>query len=421
MRTNGRMGPRSSRRRDGAPQFGRKIGCGDFCSEGGWRSATSCAALAAVIVAAWLAPNSTKSAVANGDTRTVSFTNQHTNEEGSFTYMVNGQYNQAVLDKLNWFMRDWRLNEPTKMDPHLFDIIWEVYREVGLPPADRGLVRLPLAADQRDVRRRSSQVAEHSQHMQGKAIDAHFDDVGTGRNPRHRHADASRRRRLLSAGRTWVHIDSGSVRYWPRMSREAFARIFPDGKTVFIPSDGQPMPGYDWPRPRSSSAAVRSRPRAAADCSPGCSAVAAAPMTRRRRAAAKPLLSRVAAAAAPRRRSTGGRWAPVEIAEAGPIAVAKAKRDLPTGPAYAGPAPTAPAAPTPTPAPQPEAKLQVVAALEEPKVESDASAETPSSLPDRSQPFFSRPCRRAARPISSSSSHCSPTFRCRRRGPPTSP
>src|SRR5208283_2293656 len=40
----------------------------------------------------------------------------------------------------------------------------------------------------------------------------------------------------------------GSVRYWPRMSRDALTRLFPDGKTVFIPSDGQPMPGYELAR-----------------------------------------------------------------------------------------------------------------------------------------------------------------------------
>ena len=32
------------------------------------------------------------------------------------------------------------------------------------------------------------------------------------------------------------------------MSREALTRIFPDGKTVFIPADGQPMPGYEQAR-----------------------------------------------------------------------------------------------------------------------------------------------------------------------------
>ena len=34
-----------------------------------------------------IAPASTESAIANGDTRTISFVNEHTNESGSFTYL----------------------------------------------------------------------------------------------------------------------------------------------------------------------------------------------------------------------------------------------------------------------------------------------------------------------------------------------
>ena len=112
--------------------------------------------------------------------------------------MVNGVYDQAVLDKLNWFCRDWRLNEPTKMDPHLFDIIWEVYRESGSTQPIDVLSGYRSPQTNAMLRRRSRQVAEHSMHMQGKAIDAHFVDVGTGAHPRHRHAHAGGRRRLLS-------------------------------------------------------------------------------------------------------------------------------------------------------------------------------------------------------------------------------
>ena len=213
---------------------------------GGWRGATSSAALATVVIAAAVAPNSTELAVANGDTRTVTFSNQHTNEEGSFTYMVNGVYDQAVLDKLNWFMRDWRLNEPTKMDPKLFDIIWEVYRESGSHEPIDVLSGYRSPQTNAMLRRRSRQVAGHSLHMQGRAIDAHFLDVSTARI-----RDIAMRMEeggvgFYPTGMTpWVHIDSGDIRYWPRMSRDALTRLFPDGKTVFIPADGQPMPGYD--------------------------------------------------------------------------------------------------------------------------------------------------------------------------------
>src|ERR1700727_694255 len=206
-------------------------------------------AVAAAFTLAWLVPNSTESAVANGDTRKIMLSNQHTNESGSFTFMVNGVYDSGTLDKLNYFCRDWRLNEPTKMDPHLFDIIWEVYRESGSSQPIDVLSAYRSPQTNAMLRRRSRQVAEHSQHMQGKAIDAHFLDVSTGRI-----RDVAMRAQAGGVGfyptgnTPWVHIDSGSVRYWPKMSRDALTRLFPDGKTVFIPADGQPMPGYEQAR-----------------------------------------------------------------------------------------------------------------------------------------------------------------------------
>ena len=179
----------------------------------GWRQETSAAAVAASIVATTLAPNATESAVANGDTRTISFSNDHTGEEGSFTYMVNGVYDQAALDKLNWFMRDWRLNEPTRMDPRLFDIVWEVYRESGshLPINVFSAYRSPQTNAM--LARMSGGVATNSMHLQGKAADIHL----PGRSL------ASLHRAALHLGRggvgyypesDFVHVDTGRVRQW---------------------------------------------------------------------------------------------------------------------------------------------------------------------------------------------------------------
>jgi hypothetical protein len=39
-------------------------------------------------------------------------------------------------------------------------------------------------------------------------------------------------------------MDTGSIRHWPRMTHDELVKVFPDGKTVHIPSDGQPLPGY---------------------------------------------------------------------------------------------------------------------------------------------------------------------------------
>jgi uncharacterized protein YcbK (DUF882 family) len=212
-----------------------------------WRGGRKLAILVGVALYAFIrAPQSTQPAVADGDTRTITFVNNHTNESGSFTFRRNGGYDQAELDKLNWFMRDWRLNEPTKMDPRLFDVIWEVYRDSGSSQPIDVLSGYRSPQTNAMLRRRSRQVAEHSQHMQGKAIDAHFLDVGPAAI-----RDVAMRMQEGGVGfypigsTPWVHIDSGTVRYWPRMSRTALSRLFPDGKTVFIPADGQPMAGYE--------------------------------------------------------------------------------------------------------------------------------------------------------------------------------
>ena len=331
--------------------------------------AASRAATAAVLVAAWLAPNSTESAVANGDTRTVVFSNQHTNEQGSFTFMVNGVYDRTVLDKLNWFMRDWRLNEPTKMDPRLFDIIWEVYRESGSREPIDVLSGYRSPQTNAMLRLRSRQVAEHSQHMEGRAIDAHFVDVGPARI-----RDIAMRMEqggvgFYPTGVTWVHIDSGSVRYWPRMSRDALTRLFPDGKTVFIPSDGQPMPGYEQAK---AEIEARGGEIQTASSGGGLFAWLFGPHGGGADDAEESGGQEAIATASGRGggRSGGGG---VQIADAGPAAVAKAKLNLPTGPAYASapPAPVPKAAPAPEPAPKPE----VVAAQEPPQVESDASTD----------------------------------------------
>jgi uncharacterized protein YcbK (DUF882 family) len=364
-------------------------------------------AVAAAFTAAWLVPNSTESAVANGDTRTIILSDQHTNESGSFTFMVNGVYDQAVLDKLNWFCRDWRLNEPTKMDPHLFDIIWEVYRESGSTQPVDVLSGYRSPQTNAMLRRRSRQVAEHSMHMQGKAIDAHFVDVGPGRI-----RDIAMRMQAGGVGfyptgmTPWVHIDSGSVRYWPRMSRDALTRLFPDGKTVFIPADGQPMPGFEQARAEIEARGGEVQVARGGGIGGLFSWLfGGGGADDAEESGGGEATTTMATTGNARGGRGGGPQPQVEVADVGPEAVAKAKHDLPTGPAYASapePAPVAkPQAPDSGPeavakakrnlptgpayasavesAPTPPAKPQAVAELEQPNVASDVAPDEPPS------------------------------------------
>lgn len=191
----------------------------------------------------------TQDAVANGDTRTLTFHHNNTKESLTVTFRRNGQYDSAALQQLNWFLRDWRRDEPTRMDPRLFDTVWEVYREVGSeePVRVNSAYRSPQTNSM--LRRRSSAVAKNSQHMQGKALDFYLPDV-----PAERLRAIGMRLQNGGVGyypnayTPFVHLDVGSVRAWPRMTRDQLSRIFPDGRTVHIPSDGRPLPGYELAR-----------------------------------------------------------------------------------------------------------------------------------------------------------------------------
>jgi len=48
-----------------------------------------------------------------------------------------------------------------------------------------------------------------------------------------------------TSGSPFVHLDTGSIRHWPRMTHDQLARVFPDGRTVHVPTDGTPLKGYE--------------------------------------------------------------------------------------------------------------------------------------------------------------------------------
>lgn len=55
----------------------------------------------------------------------------HTGERATITYKRDGKFDPKGLAQINRFLRDWRRNEPTRMDPRLLDLVWEVYKRSG--------------------------------------------------------------------------------------------------------------------------------------------------------------------------------------------------------------------------------------------------------------------------------------------------
>ncbi|MBB4095159.1 DUF882 domain-containing protein [Brucella pecoris] len=198
-------------------------------------------ALAAAAVLMALSPSQ-----ASAETRSLKLYYVHTGEKAEIVFKRNGRFDAQGLKKLNVFLRDWRRNEPTKMDPRLFDLVWQVYRSSGSSQYITVVSAYRSPATNAMLRSSTRGVAKKSQHMLGRAMDFYIPGVplaklrgigmryqigGVGYYPR--------------SGSPFVHMDVGNVRSWPRMSRRELLALFPDGKTAHLPADGKPLPGYE--------------------------------------------------------------------------------------------------------------------------------------------------------------------------------
>jgi uncharacterized protein YcbK (DUF882 family) len=191
------------------------------------------------------AAETTQTAVANGDTRTLSFYHTHSQERITVTFKRDGRYDKDGLKKLNHFLRDWRNQKETTMEPRLFDVVWEVQKDAGSDAAIQIISAYRSPETNEKLRSRSKGVAKHSQHMLGRAMDIHVPDVSMSKI---REAGLRLQRGGVgfypTSAKPFVHLDVGSVRHWPRMSRDQLVRLFPDGRTVHLPTDGLPLKNY---------------------------------------------------------------------------------------------------------------------------------------------------------------------------------
>ena len=174
--------------------------------------------------------------------RRIQMFNIHTEESIDIVYKKDGQYIPEALDKLNAFMRDWRLNKQTKMDPHTIDLVWEIHEELGSKVPIHLICGYRSSGTNEALRHAGGGQAQHSQHILGKAMDVAFPDIPAQKL---RYAglvhEAGGVGYYPTSGVPFVHIDSGTVRMWPRMPRYELALLFPSGHSKFVPGDGRPI------------------------------------------------------------------------------------------------------------------------------------------------------------------------------------
>lgn len=145
--------------------------------------------------------------------RALELYNVHTGERLKIVYWFKGKYLPTALKNLNRLLRDHHSNAITSIDPQLLDLLYTLGKTLETPAAFHILSAYRSPATNAMLRQHYSGVAEHSLHIEGKAVDIYT----PGRDM------AVVRRAAIELqhggvgyypGSNFVHIDTGPVRAW---------------------------------------------------------------------------------------------------------------------------------------------------------------------------------------------------------------
>jgi len=145
--------------------------------------------------------------------RRLRFVHTHTGETLATTYFDGKGYDAAALLDVDHLLRDFRTGDSKPMDPALLDVLWALQSLADRDATFEIISGYRSPATNAMLHRHSHGVAEHSQHMLGKAIDIRL----TGYSTRHlsEHARSLARGGVgYYAASDFVHVDTGRVRFW---------------------------------------------------------------------------------------------------------------------------------------------------------------------------------------------------------------
>ena len=145
--------------------------------------------------------------------RSVRFVHTHTGESLTASYFDGSAYNLACLGEVNHLLRDFRTGESHSIDPSLLDVLYDLQTLANRDSAFEVISGYRSPATNAMLHHLSSGVAEHSQHLLGKAIDIRLQGYST--------LALSKHARSLARGGVgyyqssdFVHVDTGPVRCW---------------------------------------------------------------------------------------------------------------------------------------------------------------------------------------------------------------
>ena len=155
-----------------------------------------------------------RTGLAAGDgRRSLSFVHTHTGERLTAVYYEEGAYCSAVLQQVNVLLRDFRDGAVHSIDPLVLDRLFLLQAVIGGTEPFQVISGYRSPATNAALRERSDGVAEHSLHMEGRAIDVRLAGVPTERLARLAIQQSSGGVGFYRVS-DFVHVDTGRVRSW---------------------------------------------------------------------------------------------------------------------------------------------------------------------------------------------------------------
>jgi uncharacterized protein YcbK (DUF882 family) len=152
-------------------------------------------------------------ASAAGARRSLELKNLHTGEVLKVTFDREAGPDPATLAKLQHLLRDYRVNEEHTIDPALYGLLSDLAEATGHEARYELISGYRSPRTNEKLHSEGHAVAEHSQHMEGRAMDVRL--IGCELTIlRDAALKAARGGVGFYPGSNFVHIDTGRVRHW---------------------------------------------------------------------------------------------------------------------------------------------------------------------------------------------------------------
>jgi uncharacterized protein YcbK (DUF882 family) len=149
----------------------------------------------------------------NCSRKVLALVNTNTGDELKLSYFENGRYLEGALQEISYLMRDFHTGDVHPIDPALLDQLYDLKVQLGIDQSFQVFSGYRSPRTNARLHHRNRNVAKHSLHMQGRAIDIHVDGIKAHKI---RNAALAMRRGGVGYSRRadFVHLDTGSFRSW---------------------------------------------------------------------------------------------------------------------------------------------------------------------------------------------------------------